>query len=237
MSHFQKKSSRRKWRSKKALFLVTLFAAGSGFVLAQKLQAFEESEVYDERIAVYQEMRDSEELITEYHRAQNEYLNKKIKALVTAEDLSEIDKLPELLEDGTRGECPDNNVSTLCVARRMLMEFSAFEDVMQDRKSAFALETLQDLREGQSEGLKFSGAVPEATQNYDRLEEELNTAKDGLEMALSAYNELHMAYPLHKKYGELIATLETYRDGLSDIRKEIELYPETFWDVTTPECN
>jgi len=83
----------------------------------------------------------------------------------------------------------------------------------------------------------FSGVVGESATQLNRIETEVDVAERTLELSISAYNELHMAYPLHVKYRDLITQLEDYRDDLADLRDEVTLFPATFHDISTTSCN
>lgn len=73
-------------------------------------------------------------------------------------------------------------------------------------------------------------------ETINKIDREIEIARQTLDQALAAYNELSIALPLHRKYQEVITSLEKYRDNVSAIRREIDLYPATFLNVTTPAC-
>lgn len=73
-------------------------------------------------------------------------------------------------------------------------------------------------------------------ETINKIDREIEIARQTLDQALAAYNELSIALPLHRKYQEVITSLEKYRDNVSAIRSEIDLYPATFLNVTTPAC-
>ena len=87
----------------------------------------------------------------------------------------------------------------------------------------------KDLSVGVQGGTEFN-----ALRN--KIGNEIDFAQQALDQGLAAYNEFQMALPLHREYQEIIKSLEAYRDAVAAIRKEVELYPSTFLDVTTTAC-
>ncbi|MBP9718057.1 hypothetical protein KBD59_02050 [Candidatus Gracilibacteria bacterium] len=73
-------------------------------------------------------------------------------------------------------------------------------------------------------------------QIANHIDSELDLARKALDQGLAAYNELQLALPMHVKYKKITVSLEKYRDKLSELRQDIEFYPATFIDVTTPAC-
>jgi chromosome segregation ATPase len=98
----------------------------------------------------------------------------------------------------------------------------------------------QDELHGEFFGLgdvsRLSRRLSSLGSELNRIDREIELSRQALDQALSAYNELQMALPLHRKYKETIKALEKYRNKVSDIRKEVDLYPVTFLDVTTTQC-
>ena len=86
-----------------------------------------------------------------------------------------------------------------------------------------------DLAQGEEQMQEYGATL-------NRIDREIDIARQSLDQALGAYNELQLAFPLHKKYQQVIKTLEKYRDKISGLRKEIEWYPVTFLDLSTTAC-
>lgn len=151
-------------------------------------------------------------------------------------------------------------LSTYCLALNATNEYFLFREAMiEARRSAqeqaatkFKAVTGQEAGSADSPDILFEqrnifGAVADlamgekSLQGYgevlNRIDRELDIARQSLDQALAAYSELQMALPLHQKYLKVIEALESYRDKVSAIRREIDLYPSTFLDVTTTQCN
>ena len=65
---------------------------------------------------------------------------------------------------------------------------------------------------------------------------EVSIAKETLDQALSAYDQLKVAWPIHLKYVDIYAALEKYRDNLVSVRRATDNYPKQFIDLTTTSC-
>lgn len=151
-------------------------------------------------------------------------------------------------------------LSTYCLAKDATNEYFLFREAMiETRRSAreqaatkFKAVTGQEAGSADSPDILFEqknifGAAADlvmgekSLQGYgevlNRIDRELDIARQSLDQALATYSELQMALPLHQKYLKVIGALESYRDKISDIRREIDLYPSTFLDVTTTQCN
>lgn len=149
------------------------------------------------------------------------------------------------------------NLSTYCLAQAATEEYMQFRAAMQkarqkekqDAAQQFFKVTGKSVNEAPDkfvEQRSLGGAFADifqgekALQDYgatiNRIDDEMKFARTALDQSLAAYSELQMALPLHRKYKEIITTLEEYRDKVSDIRKEVDLYPVTFLDVTTTQC-
>lgn len=156
-----------------------------------------------------------------------------------------------------REPCLKMNLSTYCLAQAATEEYMQFRAAMQkarqkekqDAAQQFFKQTGKSVDEAPDrfvEQRSLGGAFADifqgekALQDYgatiNRIDDEMKFARQALDQALAAYGELQMALPLHRKYKEVISTLEKYRDKVSDIRKEVDLYPVTFLDVTTTQC-
>lgn len=73
-------------------------------------------------------------------------------------------------------------------------------------------------------------------EKINRIDRELDLARQALDQGLAAYSELQMSLPMHYKLKDMMKKLEAYRDKISDVRRQVELYPSSFLDVTTTQC-
>jgi hypothetical protein len=76
----------------------------------------------------------------------------------------------------------------------------------------------------------------EVSADLNFANQEIKFAKNTLDQTLSAYDQLRVAWPIHKKYIEIYADLEKYRDKIVEIRHQTDLYPKKFIDLTTTAC-
>lgn len=143
------------------------------------------------------------------------------------------------------------NLSTYCAANDLTKQYLMLrEALMIRRQEALSevrqrFETIGAVRQNAFEQQRMFGGTPlgegqKNIQDYgqiaNQVDEELDLARKSLDQGLAAYNEMQISLPMHIKYKKLTKALELYRDKLSSLRKEIELYPGTFIDVTTPAC-
>ena len=217
-----------------------------------------------DRKTVYDALRDDTTIVIEkYHETVNCIFNIRIKSLVKlgkSEIKEDQDALQTLLtppDFNTRqvgetvvvdsrkpcvGEGENKNLSTYCLAQAALDEYLAFRRGM---VLARKLAKQKALQRYEVLGAKPGKTVIEqrpfnAVQGFgeaiNRIDRELDIAKKSLDQGLATYNELQMALPLHVKYQAVITALAEYRDKVATIRKQVELYPSTFLDVSTTSC-
>lgn len=138
------------------------------------------------------------------------------------------------------------NLSTYCLADAATKEYTAFRSALVVARKKTQQEAAQNLPENyptkggaieQQQALQFGKNVQEYGAVIEKIDRELTISREALDLGLATYQELQMALPLHRKYKEVIKYLEEYRNKVSSIRKEVELYPTTFLDVTTTQCN
>lgn len=88
-----------------------------------------------------------------------------------------------------------------------------------------------------SRALRNQGSVLGALAGRTTLiQNEIKKAKETLDQTLSAYDQLRVAWPIHKKYIDVYADLEKYRDKITEIRHQTDLFPKKFIDLTTTAC-
>ncbi len=76
----------------------------------------------------------------------------------------------------------------------------------------------------------------QVSADLTKIQDEISKAKDTLDQTLSAYDQLKVAWPIHKKYVQVYADLEKYRDKIVDIRHQTDVFPSKFIDMTTTAC-
>ncbi|MBI4994293.1 hypothetical protein HZC21_01455 [Candidatus Peregrinibacteria bacterium] len=159
-----------------------------------------------------------------------------------------------------RKECDSKNLSTYCLAMVVTNKYFEFRAnmlkarEMEKQKAAtqFATQTGKKPQAGETSDTLIQqrtlfGAIGDifqgekAIQSYgvaiNDIDREIDLARQALDQTLASYNEMQMALIMHSKYKKIIESLETYRDKISEIRKEVDLYPITFLDLTTTACN
>lgn len=148
-------------------------------------------------------------------------------------------------------------LSTYCLSQQLIDEYFMYREAMMEVKKNIK-DTVTQRYERLSDGRKKENApdavfeqnwilqagdkdgsktVQDYGQTINAIDIDLNTARLAMDQALAAYNELQMALPIHMKYKQAIKRLEEYRDALASVRRTVDLYPVTFLDVTTTQCN
>ncbi len=162
-----------------------------------------------------------EEAVIEYHLQANELTNEFLKSLTQDEE-------PLVNFPGKPEACERDNVSTYCLGVQLSEELMLLESDLIERRNEFQV----DLNSAQElEDLALQNA-----STSQRIDEEITSARESLELTLAVYNQAQLVYPIHREFEGLIANLERYRDALADVRDEIELYPSRFTGVTTATC-
>lgn len=167
-----------------------------------------------------------DQAVLRYHNDMNKLVNDHIKKLfsITEDGDSYIVEPPE------DKACSDQkNISTFCLGVRAVNLYDAFVQGMGTHRGF-----IQDKQDNEPKNIN------QLTGEFDRrlalINEQISAAGPILETTIGAYDQLQTFYPLHVQYSGLIESLESYRDGLSDVRKEIEKFPGSFHNVTTTAC-
>ncbi|HCW32144.1 MAG: hypothetical protein UT36_C0002G0039 [Candidatus Peregrinibacteria bacterium GW2011_GWF2_39_17] len=163
-----------------------------------------------------------EDAILTYHQTMNDLFNKSIEKMTSGSGD---------LNPPTNDDCPDNNVSTFCVAMRATNEYDGFLIALKSHQNYFTDETSPA-----NQSLSTEEALNQQGQREDLRNSQIAIAQNVLSVSLATYNEIQIFYPLHLEYSKLIKQLEKYRDGLSKVRREVEKYPKTFQNVSTTKC-
>jgi hypothetical protein len=137
-----------------------------------------------------------------------------------------------------------DNLSTYCVAMDATQEYFKLRQALNFLKTQMMTNVIQKMKTSDGQAPKegaatFRQAIESADEynaDFSEMDNEIALARDVLDSALGAYNELQQALPLHFKYMDTITALEEYRDAIADVRREIDFYPMIFKDVTTNQC-
>ncbi|GEM_PF-5451263 len=167
----------------------------------------------------------------------------------------DFNKDPKTGEIKGRLECQNTgegrNLSTYCLSQAVVDEYFAFRRALsfarKQAKDTAAQRFSTDLttKDGKiPEGFIEQKSLLDAGKNIqeygavmEKIDRELEISREAIDQGLAAYQELQISLPLHRKYMEVVKSLEAYRDDVSSIRKKVELYPTTFLDVTTTQCS
>lgn len=204
----------------------------------------------------------TEDVMVLYHQTINEKFNEYIATMIkgqkAAEESGQQDPngLPPA-KDPTTGQpqaCTEDNYSTYCVAQTLLSSpyfgHMAYRQSLLCRKklvfdSSKDISAFKTYSDAMILGSKNEQNVTDIYQSQKALEvsgrsvaidRELSSAKQALDQTLAAYNELKVAWPMHKKYMKIYDDLLKFRDKMVEIRHQVEEFPAKFIDVTTTQC-
>jgi len=175
-----------------------------------------------------------------YHKHMNAYFNEKIKSMIKM-DMDDPNYSPPNGEE----ECSEDNVSTYCVSMGALDRYYSYMDILDEIKGlftpwAFDFEArfINDLPllGGGTTGLgqtSVSDLLGLAGMLNDAIRRERQSALEAMELTISAYNELRLAYPMHKKYEELLTDLHSYKDMVLDVESRAEWLPKKYIGATS----
>ena len=178
-----------------------------------------------------------------YHQEMNDLFNDKIDALkeLLEDDafMKDLKKrknflVPENIEKEKDSlltivqKCEENgeNISSYCVSMEALYIYLEFVRQVESIKDS--------LHDGSNSSIQ--GRIDELIVKGNAIEKEVDKSKAIMEGTVAAYNEFAIAYPLHRKYQEIIENLVKYKLSLKDIRKEVMLFPSKFIDSTSSQC-
>jgi len=169
-----------------------------------------------------------------YHKAMNDYFNKKIKLFLKTDPSNENYSIPSDLEACTENE---KNVSTYCVAMGALNMYEAYA------KTLDAISPLITEIEDEATA-PVVGNVPGTVANLfsaiattkSKIAEEKTNAMKVMDMTVSAYNEFRLAYPVHLKYELITKELYTYVNNLKKLRQTLYSFPAKFINSSSQSC-
>lgn len=200
---------------------------------------------------------DADRLVYIYHKRMNAFFNEKIRLIVKQEKLEDMIKLvspPAMEESPTsppkRAPCGDKNASTYCLSQKGTKEYFDFREALVTARGEASAKAAENMaRTNRSEGgakspligaagdlLAGSKSINAYAATLQKIDREIEIARQALDQSLATYNEFQTALPLHKKYVELLTILGKYRDKISKIRRNVDQYPDTFLNVTTTSC-
>lgn len=181
----------------------------------------------------------------DYHSTMNDYFNYKIELFLETDPDSpnQVPPPDKICPKASEESDSAYNVSTYCVAMGAVDIFTAYMKTLDD-VSAPILSLNKDAASQQPALLPIVGnpfaavrsILGAATNVEDAIGEERIEAEKVLDMAIAAYNEFRLAYPMHKKYEEIIVDLYKYRDMIADITTKTMDFPGEFIDATSKSC-
>jgi len=178
-----------------------------------------------------------------YNREMNEYFNARISKMVTVvqsddfyqnADKKKLFLPPDNLADGDDvnaiiQKCGDTNFSSYCVGIGSLNIYSDYLKKLNFLKSSLDLSSVD-------QGTNALEVLRNQSSKAMRIDKESQDAKAVLEATVAAYNEFRLAYPMHRKYQEILKQLTKYKQILKDIRLRVAEFPTRFIDVSTTQC-
>lgn len=120
------------------------------------------------------------------------------------------------------------NVSTYCVSMLGTDMYLQYLQKMTDLRP-----TLEQVDEAI---LPVQHLIAVTAERNERMDQEVERARQALEGTLAVYNEYRLAYPLHKKYEQIIKDLIKYKLALKDLRLETAQFPGKYVDTTSDQC-
>ena len=166
---------------------------------------------------------------------------------------------PPRNKDGTPGTCSADNFSTYCVAATLYSDPSIGYKTMRDIMSCRKYEMYETSQQQNAVNSYVTGMVLDNSPFWKNADEWANTklqngravavgakvqaitdkvlqAKKVLDQTLSAYDQLRLAWSMHKKYIQIYNSLIKYRDLLKEIRRAVETFPSKFIDASSTKC-
>lgn len=175
------------------------------------------------------EQRGLRDAVTLYHKDMNTLFNKKTEVLIAKTMENPAD--PAILPPPDGEACTDANVSAYCVALAAVDKYDAFRRALLITHRPYVIDESEEVIYQ-----NFSEALDSQTARKNLVDEQIEIAEKAMDVTLATYNEIYLYYNLHAEYSNLITALEKYRDGLKNVRSEVEKYPAKFHNRTTTEC-
>lgn len=171
-----------------------------------------------------------------YHEEMNELFNNKLEILLNLLKEKDFEKYPAFQTPGNvtidnyKELCAIDNVSTYCVSMQALDVYIGYIKVLDRVKSYVPFEL-----PGGDNGI-ISKVFKESGKRNTAIANEAENARKVMEATIGAYNEFRLAYPMHKKYEQIIKDLVKYKQKIKHIRSEVIEFPIKFVDATSTSC-
>jgi hypothetical protein len=147
----------------------------------------------------------------------------KKKQFLPPTDLKDDDKIGDILV-----KCGDTNYSSYCVGMGALKTYQEYLNKLNSLKGNINLKG--------ADGTVATEFLRSRYREADEINKESQEARAVMESTVAAYNEFRLAYPMHKKYEEIINLLTKYKLILKDIRLRVAEFPVRFVDSSTSKC-
>lgn len=199
-----------------ALLVVPVLAVGSVKLLAQEANPYQTSPDENEMLAAREQ----------YHRDMNTLFNDSVRLMIAGKG----EKVPPENPNECQNDIDDEthfNVSTYCTAMRASQQFFWYKEALLQERSRVALH---------ASGSQQTDVILEQSIKLRAIDEELDNAKRAMDLTLQAYDELRLAYPLHRAFQKTAADLRTYRDALKVLKQKTDEFPMRFLDATSSLC-
>lgn len=174
------------------------------------------------------------ELQSAYHSSMNDFFNYKFDLMANLIDNNakfyehKDFKAPKSDSDANITEVCKTNVSTYCTAMGALDLYLDYLSQLNAMKGTVPL---------------VSSSTPSVKIIMDlvgtrggEIDQDAKDSKVVMEATISVYNEFQSAYPMHKKYREIIDNLTKYKIALGKIQTQTAEFPLRFIDATSDSC-
>ncbi len=144
--------------------------------------------------------------------------------------------------------CDEQNLSSYCVSLGALDLYMRYVDKLDEIQAR--IPDTNDVDCVHRSGLPIINMAP-LCANFSSLENllgyskerneaisaEYDAAKQTMELTVSAYNELILAYPMHKKYNIILAELTKYKGALQWFNVVTMIFPTKFMGTSSASCS
>jgi hypothetical protein len=164
-------------------------------------------------------------VVTAYHDNVNNLFNAKI-------DLVKENKGSTLsaAKDDNICRTDTNNVTSYCLGVLAIDELNAFQTVLLSRQNEVSIPA------DESVNYTFENVTIMTSSQADFINQTLDQAEKTLNLALEAYDQFRVAYPMHLKYQDIIKELETYNNKMAELEDYSKLWPGKFINASTTNC-
>lgn len=124
-------------------------------------------------------------------------------------------------------KCGEENISTYCVsigALAIYMDYVRFLESL-----------LGTLEVPPGDFFTAKEILDFSMDRNEKIREEIENAQKVMQATVSVYNEYKLAYPMHKKYREIIRKLAEYRAAMRSINNQMAHFPVKFINVTSSQ--